>query len=189
MTYERPCYFHEVASNPNFVTSIINLNVVAFTSVTRLLLPEMLQRGKGVFVNVGTVASVTGFPFFALYAATKSYMQQLTLDLALEYADKNIIFQYQNPGYVATKIAKIRNPSFFTPSPEQYAKAGLRSVGLQQSTCVWPPQRLAIGVLNIGLRIYGKDFVREGLHSLLYTFWLFAKKREIEKKKLVINTV
>jgi short-subunit dehydrogenase len=35
MTYERPSYFDEVASNsPTFSTSMINLNVVAVTTMT-----------------------------------------------------------------------------------------------------------------------------------------------------------
>jgi 17beta-estradiol 17-dehydrogenase / very-long-chain 3-oxoacyl-CoA reductase len=183
MTYERPSYFHDVCNNATFVTSMINLNVVAVTAMTRILLPKMLEREKGVFVNVGSAVSYIGVPFFSLYSASKCYMEELTLDLAEEYADKGIIFQYQAPGYVTTKIAKIKETSFGIPNPEQYARAGLRSVGLQQATSIWPSQRLFAAAGSVLLTIGGKELLRSMAYSVGYTFWLYAKKREIEKTK------
>jgi hypothetical protein len=37
----------------------------------------------------------------------------------------------QVPMYVATKMASIRNPSFFAPSPETYARAAVRYIGYE----------------------------------------------------------
>jgi 17beta-estradiol 17-dehydrogenase / very-long-chain 3-oxoacyl-CoA reductase len=185
MTYERPSYFDEVACNsPTFSTSMINLNVVAVTTMTRLLLPPMLQRGNGgVFINVGSVASLYGLPFFSLYSATKSFMETFTLDLALEYESKGILFQYQSPGYVDTKIAKQGGSSLFIPSPDQYAWAGLRSVGLQQKTFVWLPQRLFAFAGILSATVVGKEFVRRTIYSMVFTLWLFVKKRQMDKDK------
>jgi 17beta-estradiol 17-dehydrogenase / very-long-chain 3-oxoacyl-CoA reductase len=185
MTYERPSYFDEVAcNNPTFATSMINLNVVAVTTMTRLLLLPMLQRGNsGVFINVGSVASLYGLPFFSLYSATKSFMETLTLDLALEYESKGIIFQYQSPGYVDTKIAKQGGSTLFIPSPDQYARAGLRSVGLQQKTFVWLPQRFFACAGILFATVCGKEFVRKVLYSMIFTVLLFVKKRQLDKEK------
>ena len=41
--------------------------------------------------------------------------------------------------YVATKMASIRNPSFFAPSPEAYARAAICYIGYEpQCTPYWP---------------------------------------------------
>jgi 17beta-estradiol 17-dehydrogenase / very-long-chain 3-oxoacyl-CoA reductase len=40
---------------------------------------------------------------------------------------------------VATKMASVRNPSFFTPSPETYAAAAVRCIGYEpRCTPYWP---------------------------------------------------
>lgn len=38
------------------------------------------------------------------------------------------------PFYVATKMSKIRKPTFDKPSPETYVRAALGTVGLQSQT-------------------------------------------------------
>jgi short-subunit dehydrogenase len=85
MTYPTPEHFHRITSSLEFVQRMININVGAVTMMTRLVLPGMLDRGKGVIVNVGTIASLQGAPYFSLYSSTKAFMQTLTLDLAREY--------------------------------------------------------------------------------------------------------
>jgi len=103
MTYPSPSHFHEVAT-PKFINDIININALAVTMMSKIVLPGMLERGKGVIVNVGSYVSCNFSPWFALYGASKAYMEKLTDDLALEYKDRGIIFQYQLPGYVSTKL-------------------------------------------------------------------------------------
>lgn len=50
---------------------IINLNVVAVTSMTRMLLPSMVARGRGAVVNVSSGSELQPLPLMAVYAATK----------------------------------------------------------------------------------------------------------------------
>ena len=54
----------------------------------------------------------------------------------------NVVFcvhAHQVPMYVATKMASIRNPSFFAPSPEAYARAAIRYIGYEpRCTLYWP---------------------------------------------------
>lgn len=54
--------------------------------------------------------------------------------LRKEYADTNIYIQTVCPMMVATKMAKIRRSSFFTPSPEKFAIEAVRSIGLTDET-------------------------------------------------------
>jgi len=180
MTYNTPEYFDRVTESVDFVNKMLNLNVTAVTMMTRAVLPGMLDRGKGVIVNVGSLASVEGWPFFSLYAATKAYMETLTLDLAREYGPRGIHFQYQCPGYVTTKIAKIKKSNLFVPTPNQYATRALNSIGLQQHTAVWTPQRFLVPVMQTIV------FLFPGTYDMMITwlsrtFWLFAKKREMER--------
>jgi len=181
MFYETPDRFDRVSQSVDFIKNMINVNVVAVTMMTRAVLPGMLNRGKGVVVNIGSFASLEGgFPFVTLYSAVKSYMETLTLNLAKEYKEQGIYFQYQCPGYVTTKLSKIRNSHFFIPTPDQYVKNALKSIGLQQCTPSWPPQRIMLPIIKIG------RFLLPGPYDTISTqvsrtFWLFAKKRQMQK--------
>jgi hypothetical protein len=82
--------------------------------------------------------------------------------------------------YELNDVAKIRHPSLFIPTPQQYVEAALKSIGLQQSSCIWIPQRfIALGCELLYLifpRCYDAGYAIVGK-----TFWLFAKKRQMVK--------
>ena len=50
----------------------IETNLLAPLHLTRLVLDEMLERGTGHIVNIGSLAAKTGLPYEATYSATKA---------------------------------------------------------------------------------------------------------------------
>lgn len=46
-------------------------NIVAVTKVTKLVLPAMVERQKGVVINIGSASSAIPSPLLTVYAATK----------------------------------------------------------------------------------------------------------------------
>lgn len=138
----------------------------------------------GVIVNVGSYVSCNRAPWYSVYSASKAYMDKLTEDLAGEYKDTGVIFQYQLPGYVSTKMSKIKTASLGAPSAQQYAEAGINSIGLQERTAVWLPHRAMIQGLLVISMIIPKTF-QQCNRIMMRSFWLFAKKRELEKLNLV----
>ena len=59
-----------------------NLNVLSAVRMTRLLLPEMLERGTGSVVNLASEAAVKPLPQMVHYSVTKTSMLGLTRGLA-----------------------------------------------------------------------------------------------------------
>lgn len=51
--------------------NILMINVCAATSMTHYLLPKMKSSGKGLIVNVASMASLSPTPYAALYGASK----------------------------------------------------------------------------------------------------------------------
>ena len=74
----------------------------------------------------------------------QSYVDMFSQSLELEYRSKNIIVQSVVPGYVATKMGKIRQPSWTSPSPTDFAAKALKTVGIQRRTAVHFSHRLAV---------------------------------------------
>ena len=63
---------------------MLQVNVVALTSLTRLFLTKMLARRSGRILNVASGASFGAVPLIAGYAATKAYVLSLSESLAYE---------------------------------------------------------------------------------------------------------
>jgi len=63
-----------------------------------LLLPDMIERGEGRVLNVGSVGAYwPSFPGMTLYGPSKSYLLKLTRTLALEYRDSGVRFSVVCP--------------------------------------------------------------------------------------------
>jgi len=69
----------------------------------RLVLPGMLERGKGVLVFTSTTGVRVATHMEAVYCATKSAMHQLARALAVEYRDQGIRSNLICPSFVRTQ--------------------------------------------------------------------------------------
>ncbi|NXT42984.1 DHB12 reductase, partial [Pelecanoides urinatrix] len=91
-------------------------------------------RSKGVILNISSATGMFPTPLLTLYSATKAFVDYFSRGLHAEYKSKGIIVQSVLPYYVATKMSKIRKPTFDKPTPETYVRAALGTVGLQSQT-------------------------------------------------------
>lgn len=69
----------------------------------RLVLPEMLERGKGTLIFTSTTGVRAATHLEALYCASKSAMHQLARALAVEYRDQGIRSNLICPSFVRTQ--------------------------------------------------------------------------------------
>lgn len=80
------------------------VNVIAPMQLTRALLPQMLARGNGRIVNVGSVFGSIGFPFFANYSANKFAVRGFSQALRRELESSGVGVTYVAPRYTRTPI-------------------------------------------------------------------------------------
>ncbi|XAR64451.1 Very-long-chain 3-oxoacyl-CoA reductase [Bertholletia excelsa] len=182
VTYTAARYFDEVEEE--VWRRVVRVNLEGTTRVTRALLPGMVKRRRGAIVNIGSGAGIVvpSHPLFAVYAATKAYVDQLSRCLYVEYKQFGIDVHCQVPLYVSTKmaskIASIDKPSFFVPSAYDYAHAAVRRIGYEaRCTPYWThsiqwffASLLPEGVLNswrlaVGIRRRGKVVAETGFVS------------------------
>ncbi len=84
---------------------MIALNVSALTHLTRLFLPQMVDRNRGGILNVASTAAFTPGPLMAVYYATKAYVLSFTEALATELAATDLRVTCLAPGPTATEFA------------------------------------------------------------------------------------
>jgi 3-oxoacyl-[acyl-carrier protein] reductase len=87
------------------VSRVLAVNLTAVLDLTRLVLPEMIERHQGHIVNVGSVAGRLGVPFESIYSASKFGLAGFTEALAVELGPLGIGVSMVNPGPVATGFA------------------------------------------------------------------------------------
>lgn len=78
------------------------INVRAPFIVCQEVLPQMLERGSGVIVNVASVGGMIGIPFRAAYGASKAALISLTRSLTVDYANRGIRANCVAPGTTET---------------------------------------------------------------------------------------
>ena len=79
-------------------TDMVMVNIVALTRLTRLLLPGMIERGRGGVLNVGSIAAYQAGPNMSVYYATKAYVLSLTEGLREELAGTGVNVSLLAPG-------------------------------------------------------------------------------------------
>ncbi|XP_008938676.1 PREDICTED: estradiol 17-beta-dehydrogenase 12, partial [Merops nubicus] len=134
VSYAYPEYFLDIPDLDKTIENMINVNIMAACKMTRLVLPRMVERSKGVILNISSGAGACPTPLLTLYSATKAFLDNFSQGIHAEYKSKGIIVQSVLPYYVATKMSRIRQPTFDKPSPETYVRAALGTVGLQSQT-------------------------------------------------------
>lgn len=77
---------------------LLQINVVALTELTRLLLPGMLARRSGRILNVASTAAFVPGPFMAVYYASKAYVLSLSVALENELAGTGVSVTALCPG-------------------------------------------------------------------------------------------
>jgi|GEM_PF-4616938 len=80
------------------IESMIHVNVMALTTLTRLFLPDMLRRNSGKILNIASTASFMPGPLQAVYFATKAYVRSLSWALSEEVRNSSVTVTTLCPG-------------------------------------------------------------------------------------------
>jgi NAD(P)-dependent dehydrogenase (short-subunit alcohol dehydrogenase family) len=85
---------------------VMAVNVKAYYLTCRAVIPVMLGRGGGAIVNVGSIHGLVGTGSAATYCASKGAIDNLTRQLAVDYASRGIRVNSVAPGTIETAMSK-----------------------------------------------------------------------------------
>lgn len=84
---------------------LVNVNILGVVNFTRMVLPGMLNRERGLIINVSSSMGSCPLPYTHLYASTKAFVNTFVQNIQDEYASYPIDIVNLTPGPVATKLA------------------------------------------------------------------------------------
>jgi hypothetical protein len=91
-----------IDSSADAMETMIQLNVVALTRLTRAALPGLLARGRGIVVNIASIVALAPELLNGVYGGTKSYVLSFTQSLHHEVGSKGVQVQAVLPGAIST---------------------------------------------------------------------------------------
>lgn len=89
---------------------MIDTNVTALVSITRKLLPTLIER-KGAIINLSSVASNYPYPGGNTYGATKAFVRQFSLNLRSDLLGTGVRVTSIEPGMTETEFMVVRSGS------------------------------------------------------------------------------
>jgi len=102
--------------------TMIDTNVTALVSLTRKLLPQLIER-KGAVINLSSVAGTYPYPGGNVYGGTKAFVRQFSLNLRSDLAGTGVRVTSIEPGMVETEFTVIRTGGDQAASDKLYAGA------------------------------------------------------------------
>jgi 3-hydroxy acid dehydrogenase/malonic semialdehyde reductase len=89
--------------------TMIATNCKGLVTVTRLLLPGMVERNRGMIINIGSIAGTYPYPGGNVYGATKAFVDQFTLNLRADLAGTAVRASNIAPGLCGgTEFSNVR---------------------------------------------------------------------------------
>ena len=98
----------EHEGNPDEWDIMIDTNIKALLSMTRLVVPGMIERGSGHIINIGSIAGDAAYPGGSVYCATKAAVKALSDGLRIDLVDTPLRVTNIKPGMVETNFSVIR---------------------------------------------------------------------------------
>ena len=146
-------------SDPDQELNQVRVNCEAVVHLTRLFVPEMVERRRGWVLVVASTASFQPVPFLSTYAATKAFDRFFALGLAEELAPTGINVTALCPGPTESEFfeiagaAKFRSPSI--QSAEDVARAAIAGMARGKRTVIpyFGGRASALGVRFLPVRM------------------------------------
>ncbi|XP_062392360.1 hydroxysteroid (20-beta) dehydrogenase 2 [Sardina pilchardus] len=148
--------FLDVSNCEQKITQMINCNILSITQMSRIVLPNMVERGRGLIINMSSECASQPQPMVTMYCATKIFVTYFSRCLNAEYRADGITVQCVAPFLVYTNMTQHMGMNPLMETAPEYARVALNTVGYSTYTsgCV------SHALQNIALSVFLPDWVR-----------------------------
>lgn len=98
----------EYEGDPIDWNTMIDTNIKGLLTMTRLIVPSMVERNAGHVINIGSVAGDAAYANGGVYCATKAAVKTITDGLRIDVAASAVRVTNIKPGLVETNFSNVR---------------------------------------------------------------------------------
>ena len=102
------------------IQTVLDTNITGLVALTRALLPRLIER-RGQIINLSSVAATYPYKGGAVYAGTKAFVRQFSLDLRCDLAGTGVRVTSIEPGMAETEFTIVRTGGDKAASDALYA--------------------------------------------------------------------
>ncbi|XP_063305524.1 very-long-chain 3-oxoacyl-CoA reductase-B-like [Pelobates fuscus] len=129
-----PKRFLDIPNINKATTDMINCNILSVLQMTRIILPQMVVRNKGLIINLSSEAGNRPIAMSFIYSASKAFVDFFSRGLHAEYQSKGITVQCVMPLFVSTPMTSRMKTNIFVKSADDFAREALNTVGYTNRT-------------------------------------------------------
>jgi 3-hydroxy acid dehydrogenase/malonic semialdehyde reductase len=132
--------------------TMIDTNCRGLVTMTRAVLPGMVERNRGHVVNVGSVAGSYPYPGGNVYGATKAFVHQFTLNLRSDLLGTAVRATSIEPGMAETEFSLVRFNGDAAKASKVYEGVKPLSVADVAEAVLWTvslPAHVNVNVLEL----------------------------------------
>ncbi|GAA5852455.1 hypothetical protein JCM5353_007370 [Sporobolomyces roseus] len=177
-SYDEPTFFQDLPDQD--MNDIVEINVNATLKVTKLVVPGMITRKRGLILTVGSFASLIPSPLLAVYSGSKAFVSTWSQALGSELKGTGVEVELLNTYFVVSKLSKIRRSSWMIPTPKTYVRSVLSKIGVNGG---------AVGQPHISTPYHGHAPVQWVVdHLFSNSFWLnYNRKLHVDIRRRAIR--
>jgi serine 3-dehydrogenase len=146
------------------IEAVIDTNITGLVALTRALLPAIVER-KGAIINLSSVAATYPYKGGAVYAGTKAFVRQFSLDLRCDLHGTGVRVTSIEPGMAETEFTIVRTGGDKDASDKLYAGVNPMTAGDIADTIWWiatlPPH---LNINTIELMPVNQSFAGFAVH-------------------------
>lgn len=87
---------------------MIDTNIKGLVYITKLIVPQMIERKSGHIVNISSISGIEVYPNGSVYCATKHAVNAITKGLRIDLVKHDIKVSSISPGMVETEFSLVR---------------------------------------------------------------------------------
>ena len=121
---------------------IVEVNVLAMVRLTTAVLPQLLERGVGGVINVGSLAGELPTPGATVYGASKAFVRSYSQGLVDELRGTGVHAMLLAPGVTHTEFGEVagtrgdRLPGVLRSDAEDVVRQALAAFARRRSQCM-----------------------------------------------------
>ena len=178
--------FPEAALAPEL--EMVCLNVTVVTRLAHTSARQMVDKGRGGIMLVGSLLGRQGVPGMSSYAATKAYVHILAESLHHELKPRGIDVLLVQPGLVHTGLAARAGLKYGSASrPEVVARASVAALGKRASVIPGVRARFLVASLALLPRRVRSRFIGDVFHRMRTAATSAAVDPDDSRKRVALS--